>query len=270
MDVSISGDIAAAGAPGEDSGLNGDQQDNSMWDAGAAYVFIREGTRWSQEAYLKAPIPDSEDYFGKSVSVSGDTIVVGSYGEDGSDGGVNGDPSKKSVNTGASGAAYVFVKEDGTWSQQAYLKAFQPMQNDEFGFDVSIAGNLIVVGAPWEDSSVDGSGGAFVFSRDGETWGQQEFLKSSEPKYNELLGWAVSASEFSLAVGCPWWSDESSSPSKNFRIPSMSEASSGDAAYIFIDPSAPRPTAVPTVVPTRVPTRIPTQTPNRGKIYFPC
>ncbi len=99
MDVSISGDIAAAGAPGEDSGLNGDQQDNSMWDAGAAYVFIREGTLWSQEAYLKAPIPYSEDYFGKSVSVSGDTIVVGSYGEDGSDGGVNGDPTKKSVNT---------------------------------------------------------------------------------------------------------------------------------------------------------------------------
>ncbi len=118
------------------------------------------------------------------------------------------------------------------------------MPADEFGFDVSIAGNLIVVGAPWEDSSVDGSGGAFVFSRDGETWRQQEFLKSSEPKYNEALGWAVSASEFSLAVGCPWWSDESSSPSKNFRIPSMSEASSGDAAYIFIDPSAPRPTAV--------------------------
>ena len=78
--VAVSGDTAVIGANQEDSnatGVNGNQADNSASEAGAAYVFVRSGTTWSQEAYLKASNTNAIDWFGYSVSVSGDTMVVG-------------------------------------------------------------------------------------------------------------------------------------------------------------------------------------------------
>ena len=68
------------GADHEDSsatGVNGDQNDNSAQNSGAAYVFVRSGTTWSQQAYLKASNTGDDDRFGYSVAVSGDTVVVG-------------------------------------------------------------------------------------------------------------------------------------------------------------------------------------------------
>ncbi|MCX6885338.1 MAG: FG-GAP repeat protein [Verrucomicrobia bacterium] len=89
-------------------------------NSGAAYVFVRSGTTWSQQAYLKASNTDAVDNFGRGVAVSGDTVVVGASGEDSSTTGVN--STQNNMGTG-SGAAYVFVRSGTTWSQQAYLKA---------------------------------------------------------------------------------------------------------------------------------------------------
>ena len=78
--VAVSGDTVVVGADGEESnatGINGDQDDNSASYAGAAYVFVRNGAIWSQQAYLKASNTDTVDRFGISVAVSGDTVVVG-------------------------------------------------------------------------------------------------------------------------------------------------------------------------------------------------
>ena len=122
--MAVSGDTVVVGAHGEDSsatGVNGNQSDNSAADAGAAYVFVRSGTTWSQQAYLKASNTGAGDYFGCSVAVSGDTVVVGAYGEDSSATGVNGNQADNSATD--AGAAYVFVRSGTTWSQQAYLKA---------------------------------------------------------------------------------------------------------------------------------------------------
>ena len=122
--MAVSGDTVVVGALWEDSsatGVNGNQSDNSAADAGAAYVFVRSGTTWSQQAYLKASNTGAGDYFGCSVAVSGDTVVVGAYGEDSSATGVNGNQSDNSATD--AGAAYVFVRSGTTWSQQAYLKA---------------------------------------------------------------------------------------------------------------------------------------------------
>src|SRR5262249_56409281 len=89
--------------------------------AGAAYVFVRNGTNWNQQAYLKASNTEASDQFGTSVTVSGDTVVVGAKYEASSATGVNGNQSDNSA--GSSGAAYVFARRDTNWSQQAYLKA---------------------------------------------------------------------------------------------------------------------------------------------------
>ncbi len=112
------------GANEEDSnatGVNGDESDNSASNAGAAYVFTRGGTTWSQAAYLKASNTGVSDGFGIAVAISGDTLVVGAPGEDSNATGVDGNQANNTATN--SGAAYVFTRDSTTWSQQAYLKA---------------------------------------------------------------------------------------------------------------------------------------------------
>jgi hypothetical protein len=159
--VAISGETIVVVAPGEDSnatGVNGDQTDNSAGFSGAAYVFVRSGGTWSQQAYLKASNTGTNDLFGWSVAISGETIVVGAIGEDSNATGVNGDQTNNSAID--SGAAYVFVRSGGTWSQLAYLKASNTGTNDLFGYSVAISGETIVVGAPNEADT----GAAYIFS----------------------------------------------------------------------------------------------------------
>ena len=124
VSVAISGDLMVMGVPEEESsatGVNGDESDNRSRRSGAVYVFRRENEQWVQEAYLKASNTSILDDFGESVAISGDLIVVGASGEDSGATGVNGDQSDNS--SGRSGAAYVFRRENGGWSQEAYLKA---------------------------------------------------------------------------------------------------------------------------------------------------
>jgi len=113
--VTVSGDMVVVGAIREDSdstGVNGNQNDNSDIEAGAAYVFVRSGTSWSQAAYLKASNTDADDRFGSSVSVSGDTVVVGARLEDSNAMGVNGNHGNNTAPD--AGAAYVFGVGLGT------------------------------------------------------------------------------------------------------------------------------------------------------------
>jgi hypothetical protein len=110
--VAVSGDTVVVGAPYEDSsavGVNGNQADNSASYSGAAYVFVRSGGVWSQQAYLKASNTETEDLFGQSVAVSSDTVVVGAPGEDSSAVGVNGNQADNSALS--AGAVYLFVPQ---------------------------------------------------------------------------------------------------------------------------------------------------------------
>ncbi|MCZ7599566.1 MAG: FG-GAP repeat protein [Gammaproteobacteria bacterium] len=96
--VAVSGDTVVVGAPIEESaaaGVNGNETDNSIFVAGAAYVFVRDGTTWTQQAYLKASNTGASDVFGHSVAVSGDTVVVGAYGESSAATGVNGNQGRQ-------------------------------------------------------------------------------------------------------------------------------------------------------------------------------
>jgi len=131
---------------------NWQQQWVTRFDArGFEVVPDQGGWRWGlelQQAYLKASNTRSFAGFGGSVAMDGDTVVVGDEGENSDATGVNGDQSNTSA--AQAGAAYVFVRDGTTWSQQAYLKPINTQGGERFGHSVSISGDSIVVGAFWE------------------------------------------------------------------------------------------------------------------------
>ena len=244
--VAVSGDTIAIGAPGEASsatGIGGNEADNSAPYAGAVYVFTRRGTRWSREAYVKAANTGAEDYFGWSVALSGDTAVAGAFFEDSSATGVN--SAQNDDGALSSGAASVFLRTAGTWAQQAYLKAPNSANNDQFGWSVAVSGDLVVVGAPQESSNATGvngnqadnsfnqAGAAYIFARSGGVWTQEAYLKASNPEALDRFGHAVAAGNDYVVVGAP----EEDSGGFGINHPtgqSNNSVPSAGAAYIFV------------------------------------
>nr|WP_282452799.1 FG-GAP repeat protein [Lysobacter sp. CAU 1642] len=242
--LAVSGDTVVVGAPSEDSvarGVNGDQADNTLLSSGAAYVFVREGSAWRQQAYLKASHPGELDGFGTAVAISRDTVVIGAPNESSAAIGVNGDASDDSLFR--SGAAYVFVREAGVWRQQAYLKASNPGGSYLFGSSVAVWGDTVAVGSPLEASSatgVDGrqddasasnSGAAYVFERAGGSWSQQAYLKASNTDAGDYFGTAIALAGDTLAVGARY--EASAASGVNGDQSDNSLLDSG-AAYVFV------------------------------------
>ena len=169
-----------------------------------------DATPDGQQAYLKASNTEAYDNFGYAVSLSGDTLVVGAYGESSNATGVNAGASAEADNSAfRAGAVYVFTRTGSTWNQQAYLKASNTGAGDNFGCAVSVSGDTLVVGAPGEasaatgvnagataeaDNSASNSGAAYVFTRSGTTWSQQAYLKASNTDMGDSFGYAVSLS----------------------------------------------------------------------------
>ncbi len=240
--VAVSGSLAVVGAPAEKSnasGVNGNQGNNSAVNAGAAYVFVRNGNSWSQEAYLKASNSETSDVFGISVDVSetGQTIIVGASGEDSNANGVNGNQNDNGAS--GAGAAYIFVRNGGTWSQQAYLKASNSDGSDQFGESVAVNGDTCVVGARAEDSAsasnqsdnaAGNSGAAYVYTRNGSTWIQRSYLKASNVGAGDLFGDSVAVGDDTIVIGAP---QESSAATGVNGNGSDNTAPQSGAAYIF-------------------------------------
>ncbi|HEY1011917.1 MAG TPA: integrin [Herpetosiphonaceae bacterium] len=242
--VAISGDTIVVGAPGEDSaatGIGGDQGDNSAASAGAAYVFTRTGTTWTQQTYLKASNTGATDNFGHAVALDGTTVIVGAYGEDSAATGVNGDQTDNSAPT--AGAAYVFTQSGTTWTQQAYLKATNAQADDFFGASVAVSGATIVAGAFGEDSAatgVDGdqtdnsapmAGAAYVFASNGAAWTPQAYLKASNAAPGDGFGYALKLSGATLVVGAD--GEDSAATGINGDQADNSAANAG-AAYVVV------------------------------------
>ncbi len=234
--VAISGDTIIVGAPLEDSkatGANGNQGDNSTPDSGAAYVFVRNAGSWGQQAYLKSSNPDIADLFAWSVGISGDTAVVGAWLE----ASANGNQSDNSA--AVSGAAYVFARTAGNWSQQSYLKASNTEAGDAFGWTVAISGETIIIGAPFEagipgnpnNNSASGSGAVYVFVRSAGVWNQQTYLKASNTEAGDAFGWSVGISDGTIIVGAPFESSDATTINGN---QSDNSASVAGAAYVFV------------------------------------
>jgi hypothetical protein len=138
--ISLDGDYAVVGAYSEDTGGA---------DAGAVYVFKRTGTTWTEEAKIQASDKESADSFGSWVSISGDYIVVGAYGED----------------TGAAGAgaAYVFKRTGTTWAEELKIQASDKQASDAFGISVATDDGKIVVGAYAEATGGANAGAVYFF-----------------------------------------------------------------------------------------------------------
>jgi hypothetical protein len=154
-----------------------DQKANTS--AGAAAVFVRNGTTWTQQAYVKASNTGPEDWFGVRLAISGDgnTLAIGAANEDSVAQGINGRQNDDSALE--AGAVYFFTRSAAVWAQQAYVKSSNNEAFDEFGGTVALSrdGRTLVVGARGEDSSARGvngnqadnsadeSGAAYVFTR---------------------------------------------------------------------------------------------------------
>lgn len=183
--VSLSGDTALVGAPTDD---------DLGEDSGSAYVFVRSGNTWVQQAKLIASDGAPMDFFGGAVSLSGNTALVGAVGHD--DKGME------------SGSVYVFVRSGNTWTQQAELLASDEVALDNFGVSVSISGDRAIVGASQGDGNDLDTGAAYVFVRNGTTWTQEAKLWASDGTSIDGFGSTVSLSNNTALVGAEFheWS----------------------------------------------------------------
>lgn len=166
LSVSISGNTAFIGAPGDDA--------MGALDIGSVYAFVRSGTTWSQQQKLHAQDFGGGDQFGGAVGISGDSAVVGAFGND--DGGSE------------SGSAYVFVRSGTTWTQQQKVVASDAAVDDRFGIAVAIADNTVVVGADGDDDDGSFSGSTYVFGWDGAAWSQRQKLTASDAAAGDQFG----------------------------------------------------------------------------------
>ena len=249
LGLSADGNTLAVGAIGESSaatGVNGNQSNNNAPGAGAVYIFERINGNWQQRSYLKASNTDAEDLFGDAVSLSADgkILVVGASGESSAASEINGDQNDNS--SIASGAAYVFVKSDGSWQQQAYIKGSHVDDTRFFGSSVSLSGNgsTLVVSEGTHDRALPGNsaytldaslrsyGAVYVFKHSDGSWRQLDILRAINPDKFDEFGYSVSLSKDggTLAVGAPYENNLATGVNGNQNGGSLE---SSGAAYLY-------------------------------------
>lgn len=173
--INSEGDYIIVGAPAKTS------------DTGSAYVFIRNGVTWTEQQILTASDAATINFYGFSVSINSDGsyVAVGAYGNN--DGGTN------------SGAVYIYLRSNTTWSEQQKLKANVPAASALFGQSVCLnsIGNYIAIGTPGETSN---TGSVYIFTLSNGVWTQQQKITASNPSTGDLFGYSTSTSgEYILA-----------------------------------------------------------------------
>jgi hypothetical protein len=176
--VGICGNTAVAGAVGDD-----DKGNNS----GSAYIFRFNGSSWVQEMKVVAPDGAPSNYFGQSVGVSGNTVVVGAYYDD--------------DNGSASGSAHIYRFNGSTWAWETKLLASDGGSGNYFGYAVGIDNNAIVIGAYGDDDNGIYSGSAYIFRFNGSSWAEQAKLLASDGAENDYFGYSVGISGDTTIIG---------------------------------------------------------------------
>jgi len=239
--ISGDGNTVAIAAPWEDSGsttINGNQFTLTNPESGAVYVFVRDPATnsWDQQAHIKASTSYAGLTFGWGVTLShdGNTLAVGVHAD--------------STGANLSGSVYVYSRAGTTWSEQAYLRASNLGQDDQFGLSLAISGdgNTLLVGAPYEsswatgvgtsqtDNNAPNSGAAYVFTRAAGNWTETAYLKSaSTDKNSDAFGntVAISADGNTLAVSAP--GEDSDATGSNGDESNYADPDSG-AVYMFV------------------------------------
>lgn len=183
--VSIDGETLVVGSPAGGASSGG--------DAGSAHVFARRRGTWTEQTTL-TPAGTGDARFGASVSLSGDSVVVGAGRDD--------DPEDEH-----SGSAYVFERTDGDWRRQAHLVPSGENQDGwlgQYGDAVALAGDTALLSGAWSPTPQrqDGVESVFLFSRDGGSWSQSRILKPANEDAGGVLGPVRIAGETAL-VGAP-------------------------------------------------------------------
>ena len=241
--ISSDGSTIAIGAP------------NRNTNAGAVYVFVRNGASWAQQgAALTSSNAQGDDRFGTALALSsnGSILAIGAIGED-SDGTGTGNNSAADA-----GAAYVFTRSGATWTQQAYIKPSNTQEDDLFGGAVALnaAGNMLAVGAIGEASAsttingdqannaAAGAGAVYIFNNNGLAWVQSAYIKAPNAEPIDHFGSAVSLSAdgSTLAVGAPE-EDGTATGAQPFPIPAPPSVPPPD-------PNVPPPAGAPNPLPT--------------------
>ena len=217
--VFISGDFAYVGAIFEDEDAAGS---NTLSGAGSAYIFERVAGTWTQIQKIVASDREDLAFFGNSISVSGDYMIVGAYNETKDASGLN--------SLSDAGAAYFFQRSGGVWSQMQKVVGSYRNFGDQFGWSVSISGDYAVVGVIDEDEDASGAntlataGAAYIFERSGGTWSQVKMLVSSARESNAKYGHSVSISGDYVAIGSIYEDTDASN---------ANALTSAGAAYIY-------------------------------------
>jgi hypothetical protein len=268
--LSADGNTLAASSFDEDGGarvIDG-PDDNTRGAAGAVYVFTRTGSTWSQQAYLKGSRNERADQMGYSVAISddGNTIATGAGDEDCVLPGVNppGCDNDSPANIGANiwvGAAYVFVRNGNTWTEQAFIKATNPRPYNSYGVKLALSGdgNSLAVTAYLEDSGGQGvrgpellpflalpfledwrerkdeaeeSGAVYFYTRTGTTWTPRAYIKGSNTQAGDEFGSAVALSRDGRIMAVGAHNEDSAAKGLSGNQADNSADDSG-AAYIF-------------------------------------
>lgn len=241
LDLSADGNTLVVGAPLENSfasGIDGDQTDFGASAPGAAYSFLRQGSTWSQNAYIKASETSEGALFGSSVALSGDgsTLAVGAAGH--------------IDDTGQSGvgAAYVLVRSASSWIHEGYFDA-ENAQPEAFGSSLALSydGNVLIVGAPHERSPAAGingdplaepiqlwAGAAYRFERAYSSWERSAYIKASKPDSLDLFGTTVGVTGdgTTVVVGASW---QDSAATGVDGDPGNHDASRSGAVYSYTE-----------------------------------
>jgi hypothetical protein len=210
--VAADGETVVVGAPADEP--------HGLYNAGAAYVFVRDGDAWVEQVKLVAADAAESSQFGYAVAIHGNTILVGAHYD--------------SVNAGA---AYVFTREGDAWTQQAKLTPADAAGGKEFGCAVALDGDRLVVGAMADAEGGYHAGAAYVFEKAGATWSEQAKLMSDLAQPGDLFGFAVALAGDTAAVGSPF-NDDVGSDAGAVHVFARTESGWGQQAELFASDAA--------------------------------
>lgn len=182
--VAIDGDTIVVGAA---------SHNGVAFDSGAAYVFVRSGADWIEQAKLAPADGNEYDEFGYSVAISGETIVVGSRAGDLDNIG--------SVDTNADGFAHIYVRVGNAWVHQAKLLPSSGTEDSRFGSTVALDGDTAIVGALFDSTSGERAGLAYVFVRASGAWQEQARLIPGDGSAGDHFGVSVDIDGDAAVVG---------------------------------------------------------------------
>ncbi len=254
MSVALDGDTLAVVSQGDDSDqttiTNGAtaSSDTTSSNSGAVYVYKRTGTSWAQEAYIKAANNDANESLSR-VALSGDTLAMGAFGEDSNQTTItNGTTASSNNSSSGSGAVYVYKRTGTSWAQEAYVKAANRSNSDQFGYSVSLSGDTLAVSTWYEDSNqttitngttassnddTRSSGAVYVYKRTGTSWAQEAYVKAYINAIDYYFGMAVALDGDTLAVGARGDDSNQTTITNGSTASSDTSSSHSGAVYVY-------------------------------------